>query len=89
MHIILDVHGLPGGINGLTIGEAAGHWGWFRNQTHFEHPTQVIDAIIAFIQNFGHPESYTIESLNEPADNRNLSVLEPLLLFLIMAPRGF
>jgi uncharacterized protein involved in high-affinity Fe2+ transport len=29
MHIILDIHSLPGGINGLDIGEAVGHWGWY------------------------------------------------------------
>ncbi|KAJ5476714.1 hypothetical protein N7475_002443 [Penicillium sp. IBT 31633x] len=73
MHIILDVHGLPGGINGLTIGEAAGHWGWFNNQTNFEYSLQVIDAVIEFIQNSGHPESYTLEPLNEAADNHDLS----------------
>lgn len=74
MHIILDVHGLPGGINGLTIGEAEGHWGWFHNQTNFDYSMQVIDAIISFIQNSGHPESYTLEPMNEPTDNRNQAV---------------
>ncbi|CRL30481.1 Glycoside hydrolase, catalytic core [Penicillium camemberti] len=74
MHIILDVHGLPGGINGLTIGEADGHWGWFHNQTNFDYSMQVIDAIISFIQNSGHPESYTLEPMNEPTDNRDQAV---------------
>ncbi|KAJ5382092.1 hypothetical protein N7517_000003 [Penicillium concentricum] len=74
MHIIIDVHALPGGVNGLTIGEAVGHWDWFFNQTHFDYSMRVIDAVISFIQNSGHPESYTLEPLNEPADNHNLSV---------------
>lgn len=74
MHIILDVHGLPGGINGLTIGEATGHWDWFYNQTNFDYSMQVIDAVLAFIQDSGHPESFTLEPMNEPADNRDLSV---------------
>jgi aryl-phospho-beta-D-glucosidase BglC (GH1 family) len=74
MHIILDIHGLPGGINGLTIGEAAGHWGWFNNQTNFNYSMQAIDTVIDFIQNSGHPDSYTLEPMNEPADNRDLSV---------------
>ncbi|KAJ5777261.1 hypothetical protein N7520_000507 [Penicillium odoratum] len=74
MRIILDVHGLPGGINGLTIGEAAGHWGWFNNQTNFDYSMQVMDTVIDFIQSSGHPESYTLEPMKEPADNHDLSV---------------
>lgn len=74
MHIILDVHSLPGGINGLTIGEATGHWGWLYNQTNFDYYIQVIDAVLAFIQDLGHPESFTLEPMNETADNRDLSV---------------
>lgn len=74
MHIILGVHGLPGGINGLTIGEAAGHWDWFNNQTNFNYSMQVMDTVIAFIQNSGHQESYTLSPINEPADNQDLSV---------------
>jgi hypothetical protein len=74
MHIILGVHGLPGGINGLTIGEAAGHWGWFNNQTNFDYSMQVMDAVIEFIRSSGHPESYTLSPINEPADNVDLSV---------------
>ncbi|KAF3391286.1 putative glucan 1,3-beta-glucosidase A [Penicillium rolfsii] len=73
MHIILDVHGLPGGINGLTIGEADGHWNWYHNETNFEYSMQVVDAAISFIQNSGHPESFTFEPMNEPADNEDLS----------------
>lgn len=73
MHIILDVHGLPGGINGLTIGEADGHWNWFYNETNFDYSMQVVDAAISFIQESGHPESFTFEPMNEPADNEDLS----------------
>jgi aryl-phospho-beta-D-glucosidase BglC (GH1 family) len=74
MHIILDVHGLPGGINGLTIGEASGHWGWFYNETNFNYSMKVVDAVLSFIQESGHPEHFTYEPMNEPADNRDLSV---------------
>ncbi|KAJ5085493.1 hypothetical protein N7532_010264 [Penicillium argentinense] len=74
MHIIIDVHSLPGGYNGLTIGEASGHWGWFYNQTNLDYSLEVIDNILSFIQASGHPESFTLEPMNEPADNRDLSV---------------
>lgn len=73
MHIILDVHSLPGGINGLTIGEADGHWNWYYNETNFDYSMQVVEAAISFIQNSGHAESFTFEPMNEPADNRDLS----------------
>ncbi|KAE8337235.1 hypothetical protein BDV24DRAFT_103921 [Aspergillus arachidicola] len=74
MHIIVDVHSLPGGTNGLTIGEASGHWGWYYNETAFDYSMQVIDAVIAFVQNSGSPQSYTIEPMNEPTDNPDMSV---------------
>lgn len=68
MHVILDVHSLPGGINGLPIGEATGNWDWFDNQTALDHSLQAINAVFAFVQNSSAPQSYTIEPINEPAD---------------------
>ncbi|KAL4866270.1 glycoside hydrolase superfamily [Aspergillus spectabilis] len=32
MHIILGLHNLPGGVNGLEIGEAVGHLAWFGDE---------------------------------------------------------
>ncbi|OGM44138.1 beta-1 [Aspergillus bombycis] len=55
MHIIVDVHSLPGGTNGLTIGEASGHWGWYYNETAFDYSMQVIDAVISFVQTQARP----------------------------------
>lgn len=73
MHIIVDLHSLPGGINGLDIGEAVGHYGWFHNETALEWSLRAVDAVIDFIQNSGHPQAYTIEPINEPADNEDFS----------------
>lgn len=73
MHIIVDVHSLPGGVNGMPFGGAEGHFGWFHNQTALDYSLQAIDAVIDYVQNSGHPESYTIEPINEPVDNRDLS----------------
>ncbi|PWY83264.1 glycoside hydrolase [Aspergillus sclerotioniger CBS 115572] len=69
MHIIIDTHSLPGGTNGLTIGEATGHWDWFYNETNFNYSMQVIEKVIDFVQKSDSPQSYTIEPINEPADN--------------------
>ncbi|KAF5863035.1 hypothetical protein ETB97_010843 [Aspergillus alliaceus] len=62
MHIIVDVHSLPGGINGLTIDEATGHWGWYYNDTAFDYSMQVVNAVISFVQYSGSPQSYTPSS---------------------------
>lgn len=74
MHIIIDVHSLPGGINGLTIGEATGHWDWFHNNTALDQSLRVVDSIIGFVQNSSSPQSYTIAPINEPTDNNKESM---------------
>ncbi|KAL3252978.1 hypothetical protein ABHI18_008093 [Aspergillus niger] len=73
MHIIIDVHSLPGGVNGMAFGEATGHYGWFNNQTALDYSLQAIDSVIAYIQNSSNPGSYTIEPINEPVDNKDMS----------------
>lgn len=69
MHVIVDVHSLPGGVNGMGFGEAEGHYGWFNNQTALDYSYEAIDAVIKYVQGSGFPQSYTIEPLNEPVDN--------------------
>lgn len=72
MHIIVDVHSLPGGVNGMGFGEAEGHFGWFNNQTALTYSYKAIDAVIEFVQSSGFPQSFTIEPINEPVDNPNM-----------------
>lgn len=74
MHIVVDLHSLPGGVNGLPIGEANDHWSWFNNQTNFDYSMEAVDAVLSFIQNSEYPEYFTFEPLNEAADNEDLSV---------------
>jgi aryl-phospho-beta-D-glucosidase BglC (GH1 family) len=73
MHIIVDVHSLPGGVNGMGFGEANGHYGWFNNATELAYSYEVIDAVIAYVQSSGFPQSYTIEPINEPVDNIDIT----------------
>lgn len=73
MHIIVDVHSLPGGVNGMAFGEATGHFGWFNNETALEYSYQAIDAVISYVQSSGYPQSYTIEPINEPVDNPDIT----------------
>lgn len=74
MHIIIDIHSLPGGVNGFPFGEASGHYGWFNNQTALKYSLEAVDAAINFIQNSNSPQSYTLEPINEPVDVQDLSL---------------
>ncbi|KAK2769793.1 putative exo-beta-1,3-glucanase [Colletotrichum kahawae] len=73
MHIVIDIHSLPGGINGLGIGEKDGNYGWFNNQTALDYSYQAVEAVIRHIQDSGSPQSYTLAPINEPVDNRDFS----------------
>lgn len=73
MHVIIDVHSLPGGVNGMPFGEAEGHYGWFNNQTALEYSLEIIDKVIDFVQNSEHPDGYSIAPINEPVDNTDMS----------------
>ncbi|KAE8422484.1 glycoside hydrolase superfamily [Aspergillus pseudocaelatus] len=73
MHVIIDVHSLPGGVNGMPFGEAEGHFGWFNNQTAFDYSLKTIDAVLSYVQDSDHPDSYTIAPVNEPVDNEDMS----------------
>jgi hypothetical protein len=49
MHVVLDLHSLPGGLNGLDIGERVGAHQWFHNQTRLSPtPSQPFDRVLDF-----------------------------------------
>ncbi|KAJ6004178.1 hypothetical protein N7499_000248 [Penicillium canescens] len=73
MHVVIDIHSLPGGTNGLDIGEAVGHWGWYDNSTALEWSLRAVDAVLEFIVDSDVPWGYTLEPINEPVDNRDFS----------------
>ncbi|RDW68667.1 putative exo-beta-1,3-glucanase [Coleophoma crateriformis] len=73
MHIIIGLHSLPGGVNGVGIGEKTGNYGWWNNETALEYSYQAVEGIIDFIQKSGSPQSYTLSPINEPADVQNLT----------------
>ncbi|KAH6696589.1 putative cellulase [Leptodontidium sp. MPI-SDFR-AT-0119] len=72
MHIVLDLHSLPGGVNWLEIGEAIGHGDWFYSETNLELSYQAVKAVIQFIQSSGHIGSYTLAPVNEAVDSKDL-----------------
>ncbi|KAK8035483.1 hypothetical protein PG993_010478 [Apiospora rasikravindrae] len=69
MHVVLDLHGLPGGVNNQTIGERVGGLDWWYNETALAWSMKTVDAVLDFIQQSGQPESFTLEPVNEPMDN--------------------
>lgn len=72
MHIVLDLHALPGGVNWLEIGEAHGHGAWFYNKENLELSYQAVDAVLNYIQTSAHPGSYTLAPVNEAVDSKDL-----------------
>jgi len=73
MHVIVDIHSLPGGLNGMGLGGREGGYDWFLNQTALTYSYQAVEAAIAFIQNSDYPQGYTLAPINEPVDNRDMS----------------
>ncbi|KNG52543.1 glycoside hydrolase [Stemphylium lycopersici] len=73
MHIVLDLHALPGGVNWLEIGEAHGHGDWFYSEKNLNLSYQAVDAVLDFIQNrSGHPDAYTLAPVNEAVDSKDI-----------------
>lgn len=65
----IGLHSLPGGVNGLDIGEAYGHDAWFLNETNLEYSYNSVSAILTFIQGPYHPWDYIVGLINEASDN--------------------
>lgn len=74
MHIVIDIHSLPGGVNGMPFGERQGGFDWFNNATALNYSYQAVSAALSYIQaQSGYPQSYTLEPINEPVDNRDVT----------------
>ncbi|KAH7130190.1 putative cellulase [Dendryphion nanum] len=73
MHIVLDLHALPGGVNWLEIGEAQGHGDWFHNERNLQLSFEAVEAVLLYIQqSSGHLKSYTIAPVNEAVDSKDI-----------------
>lgn len=73
IHVILDIHSLPGGLNGMGLGEKEGNYGWFQNQTALDYSYKAVDAAIKFIQESDVPQGFSLAPINEPVDNRDIT----------------
>jgi hypothetical protein len=72
MHIIIDLHSFPGGVNFLEIGEAHGQGAWCYSETNLALSYQAVEAVINFIQTSNHVGSYTLAPVNEAVDSEEL-----------------
>ncbi|KAF4333488.1 glucan 1 3-beta-glucosidase A [Fusarium beomiforme] len=73
IHIILDIPSLPGGLNGMALGEREGNYGWFQNQTALDYSCKAVEAAIKVIQESDYPQGFTLAPINEPDDNRDIT----------------
>ncbi|KAH9897500.1 glycoside hydrolase superfamily [Xylariomycetidae sp. FL2044] len=66
MHIVLDLHGLPGGQNGLDNQGKTGELYWWNNQTNFDASVEMVRLATEYVLDQPHPEQWTISLINEP-----------------------
>lgn len=76
MHVILDLHGLPGGVNNRSIGERMGGMDWWYNESALEWSMKTVNTVLDFIRPSGHPairgRSHSSRSMS-PWTNRTIS----------------
>ncbi|KEQ78651.1 glycoside hydrolase [Aureobasidium pullulans EXF-150] len=68
MRVVIGLHSLPGGVNGLDIGEASGHDAWFYNETNLEYSYKAVSAVLSFVEASSYSWAYTLSVLNEASD---------------------
>ncbi|THY81172.1 glycoside hydrolase [Aureobasidium pullulans] len=66
MHIVVDLHGLPGGQNGLDNQGKTGQLTWWNNQTAFDLSIEMVRRATDDILRQPNSGSYTISLINEP-----------------------
>ncbi|KAH0037550.1 glycoside hydrolase family 5 protein, partial [Aureobasidium melanogenum] len=66
MHVVVDLHGLPGGQNGLDNQGRTGQLTWWNNQTAFDLSLELVRRATDDILLQLNSGSYTISLINEP-----------------------
>ncbi|KAF5971501.1 triacylglycerol lipase II precursor [Fusarium coicis] len=90
IHVILDIHSLPGGLDGMGLGENEGNYGWFQNQTALEYSYKAVDAALKFTQESHVPQGFTLAPINEPYSQGIISRVEKVYPKIpIMLQGGF
>jgi aryl-phospho-beta-D-glucosidase BglC (GH1 family) len=66
MHIVVDLHGLPGGQNGLDNQGKTGQLTWWNNQTNFDLSIEMVKKATDDILKQPNAGSFTLSLINEP-----------------------
>ncbi|KAH8653879.1 glycoside hydrolase superfamily [Xylariales sp. PMI_506] len=66
MHIIIDIHGLPGGQNGFDNSGQSVVLNWWHNETNFNYSLQAVGLATDFILEQPTSTQYTLSVINEP-----------------------
>jgi aryl-phospho-beta-D-glucosidase BglC (GH1 family) len=66
MHVIVDLHGLPGGQNGLDNQGKTGQLEWWHNEANFDATIQLVKLATAWIRIQPRSNQFTLSIINEP-----------------------
>jgi aryl-phospho-beta-D-glucosidase BglC (GH1 family) len=66
MHVVVDLHAMPGGQNGLDNQGKTGQLTWWNNQTNFDASIEMVKKATDDILRQPNSGSYTLSLINEP-----------------------
>lgn len=66
MHVIVDLHGLPGGQNGFDNQGKTGQLNWWNNDKNFDLSIQTVNKATDWIKGQRNNNQFTLSLINEP-----------------------
>jgi aryl-phospho-beta-D-glucosidase BglC (GH1 family) len=66
MHVIIDLHGLPGGQNGLDNQGKTGQLTWWNNDKNFDDSIKMVNLATDWIKWQPNSDQFTLSLINEP-----------------------
>lgn len=66
MHVIIDLHGLPGGQNGLDNQGKTGQLTWWNNDKNFDDSIKMVNLATDWIKIQPNNNQFTLSLINEP-----------------------
>jgi aryl-phospho-beta-D-glucosidase BglC (GH1 family) len=66
MHVIVDLHGLPGGQSGLDNQGKTNQIDWWHNSTHMTQTLELVGLATDFILQQSNSDQFTLSLINEP-----------------------
>ncbi|KAI0470489.1 glycoside hydrolase superfamily [Xylariaceae sp. FL0804] len=66
MHVILDLHALPGNQNGLDNAGKVDQLEWWHNETNYDHTLKLVELATEYILDQPYSNQWTLLLINEP-----------------------